>query len=95
MFKAEYTAQKSPTESAPNPTLPDSVACKECKAELSEMTVMDVSGVPEMVSAVVVACKTCRCHTWALEGSESGKWFIQLFLDAEEKEPYMDLPSFD
>ena len=51
---------------------PDSVACNNCQAQLTEIEPMDVRGIPGMRLAGGAICEACESTTWVLDGTQEG-----------------------
>lgn len=62
---------------------PASVKCNNCQADLTEITPMDVRGIPGMRLAGGAHCASCRHDTWVLDGTPEGLAAVRQFLDEE------------
>jgi hypothetical protein len=62
---------------------PASVKCNNCQADLTEITPMDVRGMPGMRLAGGAHCFACQHDTWVLDGTQAGLSLFRQFLDEE------------
>lgn len=51
---------------------PDSVACNNCQAQLTEIEPMDVRGIPGMRLAGGAICEACESTTWVRDRTPEG-----------------------
>lgn len=62
---------------------PDSVKCNNCAADLTEIEVLDVRGIPGMRAAGHAFCAACNCGTYVLDGTDEGKAGVKAWLDQQ------------
>ena len=63
--------------------LPATVGCNNCQADLTEISPMDVRGVPGMRLAGGAHCVACQHDTWVLDGTVAGLQLFRQLLDEQ------------
>ena len=62
---------------------PDTVTCNNCGHSLSEITNLDVRGMPGMRLAGAAICPECTQTTWITDGTPQALAELQEYLNAE------------
>lgn len=61
---------------------PDSITCNNCKAEITEITVLDTRNMDGVESAFAGICPECEETTWAVRGDPEAVADVMVALEA-------------
>lgn len=62
---------------------PDSITCNNCKAEITEITVLDTRNMDGVESAFAGICPECEETTWAIGGDPEAVAEVMVALEAQ------------